>query len=194
MSLFESFTFRWLRWCRPTAPLYPLPSAIERFFVDTPGGEIGMLYARPQSPPSSSPSSSRPSSGDDTSEDTPRPFLYFRPRRHGRRLGVARVHAVPGRASRRPLLRRVDARPRRQLPPVLPAHGVRHDDAHAGRRRAGGPALGATGARRRAEGGRARGPLERGRHVPVTAVGETGDGKRVGAGCLGARVWVRPRL
>ncbi|KAL2167918.1 hypothetical protein VTG60DRAFT_656 [Thermothelomyces hinnuleus] len=82
MSLFESFTFRWLRWRRPTAPLYPLPSGIERFFVDTPGGEIEMLYARPQSsssppPPSSFPSSSPPSSGDGASEDTPRPFLYF---------------------------------------------------------------------------------------------------------------------
>ncbi|KAL2157744.1 hypothetical protein VTH06DRAFT_5012 [Thermothelomyces fergusii] len=88
MSLFESFTFRWLRWRRPTAPPYALPPGIERYFVDTPGGKLEMLYAPRNLPPpppppplSSSPppssSPSPPSSGDGTSEETPGPFLYF---------------------------------------------------------------------------------------------------------------------
>lgn len=91
MSFFESFTFRWLRWRRPTETLYPLPSGVERLFVDTPGGKLEMLYAAPQPPfpfsPSSSSSSSKspspPSPDDGTNtragadKEASRPFMYF---------------------------------------------------------------------------------------------------------------------
>lgn len=53
MSLFENFTFKWLRWRRPTTPLPPLPSGIDRLFVDTPGGTLEVLYAHPTTPPPS---------------------------------------------------------------------------------------------------------------------------------------------
>jgi len=53
--MFQNFTFKWLRWRRPTAPLPPLPSGIERFFLDTPGGKIEILYAAPQPPKTSTP-------------------------------------------------------------------------------------------------------------------------------------------
>lgn len=49
--MFQNFTFKWLRWRRPTAPLSPLPSGVERFFLDTPGGKIEVLYAAPQPSP-----------------------------------------------------------------------------------------------------------------------------------------------
>lgn len=48
--MFENFTFKWLRWRRPAAPLQVLPAGIERFFIDTPGGKIEVLYAKPQQP------------------------------------------------------------------------------------------------------------------------------------------------
>ncbi|KAK3297876.1 Alpha/Beta hydrolase protein [Chaetomium fimeti] len=50
MSLFEHFTFKWLRWRRPTGPLQSLPDGVDRLFVETPGGNIEVLYARPTSP------------------------------------------------------------------------------------------------------------------------------------------------
>jgi pimeloyl-ACP methyl ester carboxylesterase len=59
--LFKHFTFKWLRWRRPTNTLIPLPSGIERFFIDTPGGKIELLYARPkqqQQPPQARPDAS----------------------------------------------------------------------------------------------------------------------------------------
>ncbi|KAL2127436.1 hypothetical protein VTI74DRAFT_10747 [Chaetomium olivicolor] len=46
--LFKTFTFKWLHWHRPTPPIYPLPDGIERFFVDTAGGKIEILHAKPQ--------------------------------------------------------------------------------------------------------------------------------------------------
>ncbi|KAL2265273.1 hypothetical protein VTJ83DRAFT_6373 [Remersonia thermophila] len=47
--MFETFTFRWLRWRRPDPPpLYPLPDGVERLFVDAPGGKLEILYARPR--------------------------------------------------------------------------------------------------------------------------------------------------
>lgn len=47
IGLFDHFTFKWLRWRRPTTSPIPLPEGIERFFVDTPRGKIEVLYARP---------------------------------------------------------------------------------------------------------------------------------------------------
>jgi pimeloyl-ACP methyl ester carboxylesterase len=52
LKLFDYFTFKWLRWRRPTAPLPPLPNGVERFFVDTPGGKIEVLHAAAQPSPS----------------------------------------------------------------------------------------------------------------------------------------------
>jgi pimeloyl-ACP methyl ester carboxylesterase len=46
--MFNNFTSKWLRWRRPTAPLAIPPDGIERFFVDTPGGEIEVLLAGPR--------------------------------------------------------------------------------------------------------------------------------------------------
>ncbi|KAK4236710.1 Alpha/Beta hydrolase protein [Achaetomium macrosporum] len=46
--MFKNFTFRWIRWRRPTAPLPTLPDGIERYFVDTPGGKIEVLHGNPQ--------------------------------------------------------------------------------------------------------------------------------------------------
>lgn len=43
-----TFTYRWLRWRRPTGPLPALPNGIERFFVQTPGGKIEVLHGKPQ--------------------------------------------------------------------------------------------------------------------------------------------------
>lgn len=60
--MFENFTFKWLRWRRPTAPLLPLPSGVERFFLDTPGGKIEVLYAAPQRPSQTAPTSTTPPS------------------------------------------------------------------------------------------------------------------------------------
>jgi pimeloyl-ACP methyl ester carboxylesterase len=71
MSLFTNFTFKWLRWRRPTAPLQPLPDGIERFFIDTPGGKIEVLYARPkQPPPTTTTTTHRPHS------NAPRPLFF----------------------------------------------------------------------------------------------------------------------
>jgi pimeloyl-ACP methyl ester carboxylesterase len=55
LKLFDYFTFKWLRWRRPTTPLPPLPNGVERFFVDTPGGKIEVLHAAPQHSPTSRP-------------------------------------------------------------------------------------------------------------------------------------------
>jgi pimeloyl-ACP methyl ester carboxylesterase len=46
--MFKYFTFRWIRWRRPTAPLPALPDGIERHFVDTPGGKIEVLRGNTQ--------------------------------------------------------------------------------------------------------------------------------------------------
>lgn len=47
-EMFATFTYRWLFWRRPKRPLHVLPSAIERLFVETPGGNIEVLYAKPK--------------------------------------------------------------------------------------------------------------------------------------------------
>jgi pimeloyl-ACP methyl ester carboxylesterase len=62
--LFKHFTFKWLRWRRPTNTLIPLPTGIERFFIDTPGGKLELLYAHPkqQQQSQSRPNASSPSS------------------------------------------------------------------------------------------------------------------------------------
>lgn len=41
-----TFTYKWLTWRRPKRPMHPLPTGIDRFFVDTPSGRIEMLYAK----------------------------------------------------------------------------------------------------------------------------------------------------
>lgn len=57
--MFDTFTFKWLHWRRPapTAPLPSLPAGIQRFFVETPGGRIEVLYAQPKgaNPPNAAP-------------------------------------------------------------------------------------------------------------------------------------------
>ncbi|KAK4122776.1 alpha/beta-hydrolase [Parathielavia appendiculata] len=55
--MFKNFTFRWIRFRRPTGPPSPLPSGIERTFIDTPGGKIEVLHAKPpqQARPNASP-------------------------------------------------------------------------------------------------------------------------------------------
>lgn len=55
LKLFDYFTFKWLRWRRPTAPLMSLPDGVERFFIDTPGGKIEVLHAAAQSSPTQRP-------------------------------------------------------------------------------------------------------------------------------------------
>jgi len=63
--MFQStFTYKWLSWRRPTRPPHPLPSGIERFFVDTPSGKIEVLHAAARTT-STTPSLS------------PRPPLFF---------------------------------------------------------------------------------------------------------------------
>ncbi|KAH6613446.1 Alpha/Beta hydrolase protein [Chaetomium tenue] len=49
-TLFDNFTFKWLHWRAPTGPLQPLPDGVDRLFVETPGGNIEVLYARPTAP------------------------------------------------------------------------------------------------------------------------------------------------
>ncbi|KAK3941695.1 Alpha/Beta hydrolase protein [Diplogelasinospora grovesii] len=45
-------SYKWLQWrAPPNRPLPSLPSGIERFFIQTPGGRIEMLYAKPKSYP-----------------------------------------------------------------------------------------------------------------------------------------------
>lgn len=53
-----TFTYKWLRWRAPdptTTPLPALPDGIERFFIQTPGGRIEVLYAKPQAANSTTP-------------------------------------------------------------------------------------------------------------------------------------------
>ncbi|KAK4190292.1 putative Abhydrolase domain-containing protein [Podospora australis] len=55
--MFDTFTFKYLFWRRPSplTPLPTLPAGVERFFVDTPGGKIEVLYAKPASTPNNAP-------------------------------------------------------------------------------------------------------------------------------------------
>ncbi|KXX82272.1 Arylesterase [Madurella mycetomatis] len=43
-----TFTYKWLRWRQPTDPFPTLPDGVERFFVQTPGGDIEVLHAKPR--------------------------------------------------------------------------------------------------------------------------------------------------
>jgi pimeloyl-ACP methyl ester carboxylesterase len=47
-------SYRWLHWRRPLTTPGALPDGIERFFVETAGGPIEVLYARPSGGSSSS--------------------------------------------------------------------------------------------------------------------------------------------
>ncbi len=44
------FTFSNLHWSRPRGPAPPPPEGLERTFVDTPGGKIEVLSAKPANP------------------------------------------------------------------------------------------------------------------------------------------------
>ncbi|KAK4152892.1 Alpha/Beta hydrolase protein [Chaetomidium leptoderma] len=69
--MFKNFTFQYLRWRRPTGPLQALPDGIERFFVDTPGGKLEVLYAHP--PP---PSATHGSNADGSASPSPLFFVH----------------------------------------------------------------------------------------------------------------------
>ena len=47
-NLYLSYSY--LTWRRPTGPPPPPPDGLERSFVETPGGRIEVLSARPASP------------------------------------------------------------------------------------------------------------------------------------------------
>ncbi|KAH7320081.1 Alpha/Beta hydrolase protein [Stachybotrys elegans] len=44
------YTWRWLAWTRPTDAPRPPPAGLERHWVDTPGGRLEILHARPARP------------------------------------------------------------------------------------------------------------------------------------------------
>lgn len=53
--MFDTFTFKWLFFTRPSGPVPPPPEGLERHFLNTAGGRIEVLSAKPstksQGPP-----------------------------------------------------------------------------------------------------------------------------------------------